>query len=198
LLEAAARKTGMPELELNVLTNDRDADDDPLTITSVATPGHGTATISGGGRTIIYHADAEAVANDAFLYTISDGEGGTATARVAIRKNPVGRYAGNITSDANATTGDPGTLSGSLALQVSRHRLVAGRVTLLGRTFTFSGQFNEVNQLGKVLLYNPRNGSRVSLQMTLHPLADGYTVDARIMKDWKWFSASCSLAPLTN
>jgi hypothetical protein len=197
-IEAAARKTGVPELELRVLANDADADGDPLTITAVTAPAFGTATIARGGQTIVYQAASASVANDSFLYTISDSYGGTATARVAIRRNPDGRYSGDIISDANATTGDPGTLSGTLALHVSSRRLVAGRVVLLGRAFTFSGRFNEGNQLGKVLFFNPRTAGGVSVQLTLRSLPDGYTVDARIMKDWKWFSAPCTLAPPSN
>ena len=59
----------------NVLVNDSDKDGDPLTITSVSTPGKGTATISGGR--IVYTANASTCggAVDSFTYTISDGNG---------------------------------------------------------------------------------------------------------------------------
>jgi outer membrane protein OmpA-like peptidoglycan-associated protein len=68
---------------LTVLVNDRDADGDTLSITSVSTPGKGTATISGGS--ILYTPAASACGGaDTFTYTISDGKGGTATATVTV------------------------------------------------------------------------------------------------------------------
>ena len=71
----------------NVLANDTDKDGDALTITSVSSPGKGTATISGGK--IVYTANASTCggATDSFTYTISDGKGGTATATVAVTIN---------------------------------------------------------------------------------------------------------------
>ena len=71
----------------NVLVNDSDKDGDALTITSVSTPGKGTATISAGR--IVYTANASTCGGttDSFTYTISDGKGGTATASVAVTIN---------------------------------------------------------------------------------------------------------------
>ena len=71
----------------NVLVNDSDKDGDALTITSVSTPGKGTATISAGR--IVYTANASTCGGttDSFTYTISDGKGGTATATVAVTIN---------------------------------------------------------------------------------------------------------------
>ncbi len=65
-----------------VLGNDSDPDNDPLTITAVSTPAHGTATIGTGG--ILYTPATGYTGSDSFTYTISDGRGGTATATVAV------------------------------------------------------------------------------------------------------------------
>jgi Bacterial Ig domain/OmpA family len=71
-----------------VLTNDTDVDGDPLTITSVSTPGKGTAVIS--GRSIIYTPAAGACSGtDTFTYTITDGKNGTSTATVTVTVDPV-------------------------------------------------------------------------------------------------------------
>ncbi len=65
-----------------VLANDSDPDNDPLSITAVSVPAHGTATIGSGG--ILYTPAAGYTGSDSFSYTISDGRGGSATATVSI------------------------------------------------------------------------------------------------------------------
>ncbi|HET9031658.1 MAG TPA: Ig-like domain-containing protein [Dokdonella sp.] len=71
---------------IDVLANDSDPDNDPLTITAVSSPAHGTAEISAGG--ISYTPMAGYSGADSFTYTISDGRGGTATASVSVTVNP--------------------------------------------------------------------------------------------------------------
>ena len=71
----------------DVLLNDSDKDGDKLTITSVSTPGKGTAVISGGKIVYTPAANACGGATDSFTYSISDGNGGTATATVAVTIN---------------------------------------------------------------------------------------------------------------
>ena len=65
-----------------VLANDSDPDNDPLSISAVSNPAHGTATIGTGG--ILYTPAAGYAGTDSFTYTISDGRGGSATATVTI------------------------------------------------------------------------------------------------------------------
>ncbi|NNE06243.1 MAG: tandem-95 repeat protein, partial [Xanthomonadales bacterium] len=67
---------------LDVLSNDSDPDNDPLTIVSVATPGHGTASIA--NDMISYTPNPGYFGNDVFNYTIEDGFGGQSTAQVSI------------------------------------------------------------------------------------------------------------------
>lgn len=71
---------------VDVLANDSDPEGDPLTITGVSAPAHGTAVITGGG--ISYTPAAGYSGADSFTYTISDGHGGTASASVAVTVNP--------------------------------------------------------------------------------------------------------------
>ena len=68
------------------LANDSDPDLDILAITSVTTPGLGTATIGGGGTTITYAYTAFSTLPDfdSFSYVVSDGRGGTASATVSV------------------------------------------------------------------------------------------------------------------
>ncbi|HEV7490911.1 MAG TPA: Ig-like domain-containing protein, partial [Rhodanobacteraceae bacterium] len=71
--------TGNP---INVLANDSDADGDPLTITAVSSPAHGTASVAGAN--VDYTPAMNYLGEDSFTYTISDGRGGTATATVHV------------------------------------------------------------------------------------------------------------------
>ncbi|HMM66566.1 MAG TPA: Ig-like domain-containing protein [Dokdonella sp.] len=71
-----------PATVIDVLANDSDPDNDPLTITAVSTPSHGTAVAGAGG--ISYTPATGYSGSDSFTYTISDGRGGSATATVNV------------------------------------------------------------------------------------------------------------------
>jgi len=73
---------------ITVLTNDSDPDGDTLTVDDFTQPAHGTAGSNGDG-TLTYAPNADFNGTDSFTYTISDGNGGTATATVNITINPV-------------------------------------------------------------------------------------------------------------
>ena len=71
-----------------VLANDIDADGHPLTVTSVGQPAHGAATVNANG-TITYTPAADYNGADSFSYTISDGNGGSASATVSVNVAPL-------------------------------------------------------------------------------------------------------------
>src|SRR5262245_8229503 len=73
--------------EVDVLANDSDVDGDPLTVTSVGTPAHGTAVIEGDG--VLYTPEPNYNGGDSFTYTISDGHGGSDAASAALTVTPV-------------------------------------------------------------------------------------------------------------
>lgn len=75
-------------ITLDPLANDVDADGDGLTLVSVGTAEHGTVTRNADG-TVTYRPDANFNGLDSFVYQISDGNGGTDTARVNLTVNPV-------------------------------------------------------------------------------------------------------------
>ncbi|HEX3148672.1 MAG TPA: Ig-like domain-containing protein [Gemmataceae bacterium] len=70
-----------------VLANDTDVENDPLTVTGVSQPGHGTATFTSSGVT--YTPAANYFGSDSFTYSISDGHGGSATGTVNVTVNSV-------------------------------------------------------------------------------------------------------------
>ncbi len=69
-------------VDIAVLDNDSDADGDSLSISGVGTPAHGSAAIHGSG--VRYTPAAGFVGGDSFGYTISDGQGGSASALVSV------------------------------------------------------------------------------------------------------------------
>ncbi|HYN84597.1 MAG TPA: cadherin-like domain-containing protein [Pyrinomonadaceae bacterium] len=81
---------------INVLANDGDADGDPLAVVSVTQGAHGSVT--NNGANVSYTPAPDYFGADSFTYTVSDGQGGLATATVDINVANV--------NDAPAATGD--------------------------------------------------------------------------------------------
>lgn len=81
----------------NVLSNDSDADGDSLSVSSVNTSSTLGLVNSNGDGTFTYNPNGQfdaldegETATDSFVYTVSDGEGGTDTATVTVKINGVG------------------------------------------------------------------------------------------------------------
>ena len=85
--DSAVTETDSP-VAINVLANDTDADQDALTVTSVTQGTHGTVAIGADG-TLTYGPSAGFHGTDAFTYTVSDSQGGSATATVSITVNVI-------------------------------------------------------------------------------------------------------------
>lgn len=89
---------------VTVLGNDSDPENDPLTITAVSTPSHGTAATTAGDTKILYTPDSGYVGTDQLTYDVSDGNGGTDTATVDVTVNVPGQL--TLAADtATATSG---------------------------------------------------------------------------------------------
>ena len=67
---------------IGVLANDTDVDGDPLTVESFTLPAHGSLSRTGAGLT--YTPAPNYFGTDSFSYTVSDGNGGTASAGVLL------------------------------------------------------------------------------------------------------------------
>ena len=85
-------------LTFNPTTNDSDPDSQTITLTSVGTPSHGTATIS--GNTVIYTPTTDYVGSDSFTYTITDASGATASTTISFT---ITNSAPNAVNDAYST-----------------------------------------------------------------------------------------------
>jgi hypothetical protein len=81
--DLAFTSTGVPAV-VNVLSNDTDVENDTLTITSVQSPTPNGGTVTFLGPNITHVAMIGFTGPDTFTYTISDGNGGTATGSVTV------------------------------------------------------------------------------------------------------------------
>jgi hypothetical protein len=88
--DSATTDQNLP-VNIDVLANDNDPDDDPITLTEITTsPAQGgTATINTNNQTITYAPKAGFVGTDNFAYSISDGKDGSASATVSVKVNSV-------------------------------------------------------------------------------------------------------------
>ena len=84
-----------------LVANDSDAENDPLTVAALTGAAHGTLGVSGSAFT--YTPDANFAGSEALTYTLSDGNGGTASGDVLLTVTPV--------NDAPVATDDVATLS---------------------------------------------------------------------------------------
>jgi hypothetical protein len=78
-------------LAIAVLANDTDAEGDALTLTTVSTPSHGSASVNPNG-TVTYTPAAAFNGSDSFTYAVSDGQGGSATGTVNVTISSVNEF----------------------------------------------------------------------------------------------------------
>jgi hypothetical protein len=68
---------------ISVLANDQDVDGDTLTVVGVTNPTNGSALVN-ADSSVTYTPNGDFYGNDTFIYTVSDGNGGSADASVAV------------------------------------------------------------------------------------------------------------------
>lgn len=88
-----------------LLANDSDPDGDPISISGVGNAVNGTVTLDSQTNTVIFTPTSGYAGNASFAYTISDGQGGTATAQVSLVVGPAG------TQTLFASNATPGTVT---------------------------------------------------------------------------------------
>lgn len=72
----------IPPVVIDVVANDTDADNDPLTIIAVSQPQHGTAVIA--DNKVVYTPRSDYAGFDQFTYVVADGHGEQATGTVYV------------------------------------------------------------------------------------------------------------------
>ncbi len=156
-------------VEVPVVSNDVDPDGGSLSVSQVSDPAHGTATITGGGRTVTYRSDAGWVGPDEFTYTARDAAGGTSTATVFV----------NVTS-ATANTApvaivDAAQVPGSAT--TVRIEVLTNDSDADGDALTIAGVSAPPNGTavitGRTILYTIRN-ARAGRDTFLYTIRDGF------------------------
>jgi hypothetical protein len=110
--DAAATKEDAP-VSVDVLANDTDPDDDPLTITNLTQPSDGTATVN-PNKTITYTPDPGFYGTDTFTYRAFDGTINSNRAKVSIKVSPINEPP-SANDDADSTNEDTSVLIDVLA-----------------------------------------------------------------------------------
>jgi hypothetical protein len=112
-VDDAATVASGQSVTIDVLDNDVDSDDDPLTVTEVTNPAHGVAAVGAGGANVSYTASAGYVGGDSLTYTVSDPDGATATATVTV--TVTGISANTLKVPATAVALRTSSITGSVA-----------------------------------------------------------------------------------
>jgi hypothetical protein len=101
-----ANTTTAKPVTIAVLANDFDPDGDPITVTGVTKPANGTAVVNGTApnNTVTYTSKTGFTGTDAFTYTVSDGKGGTASARVTVTVSTAPNHPPVAVDDTATTT----------------------------------------------------------------------------------------------
>ncbi len=97
------------EVAIDVLRNDRDPDDDSLTVVAVEDGENGSVAIGPAGG-VVYTPEADFSGRDSFTYTLGDGNGGTATGTVNVLVKPIGDPPAAGDDTAETTADNPVTI----------------------------------------------------------------------------------------
>lgn len=158
---------------IDVLANDTDADGDALTVTETTDGALGTVAPTEDGTAVTYTPNENANGSDSFTYTITDGNGESATANVVVTITPlddspdaiddgfpmpikIGRGAGPVSIGVLANDVDPdqtGTFIITLVTQGS-HGTVAIAADGLSLTYDPAGMTTGID----VFTYRIENG----------------------------------------
>ena len=118
----------MPILVATLLGNDYDPNGDTVSIVSVAGNENGTASLDGQGH-VLFTANAGFIGATTFQYTITDGNGGFATASVNVRVRPPA----SAVDDTGFTLPEDGSLAISSARLLSNDP--GGENNVIGSVF---------------------------------------------------------------
>ncbi len=178
---------------VNALANDSDIDGDTLTIQSVTQGMNGTVTFA--GAIVTYHPGVSFNGQDSFTYTISDGNGGTATATISVivansNDPPVTAGDSVVTNEDtavafNPTSNDVDPNGNPLSL-ASFGQPVHGIATAVGNivTYTPAKDYNGPDAMVYAVSDTTGGMSSGSISITVIPVDDApvangesYTVD---------------------
>jgi YD repeat-containing protein len=135
-------------------SNDSDPENRPLTIVALTAPSHGTAVMANAGTAVTYTAAAGYSGPDNFTYAISDDQGATASALVAVNAVSVdylavgGGGGGGGPWNGGGGGGGGGVLQGSTAMAVGSIAITVGSG---GASGTYPGQSGAASSIGSTI-----------------------------------------------
>ena len=100
--DVAASVSGV-KISINVLANDSDPDGDSLSVSAVGSPSHGVTLVASDSKSVSYTPSADYVGSDLFSYSISDGRGGAASAKVHVTVTSAGKNHDPVAKGASAS-----------------------------------------------------------------------------------------------
>ncbi len=130
--KTTAEDTSLTFPATDLTINDTDADGDTLTVTAVTNGAKGSANLVSGS--ITYTPNLNANGSDSFTYTVSDGQGGTATGIVNVTITAV--------NDAPVTTADSKTTAEDTPLTFPATDLTVNDSDIDGDTLTVTAVTN--------------------------------------------------------
>ncbi len=147
-------------------SNDTDVDGDPLTVTSVSNPNRGSAAINPDG-TVTYTPDANLSGVDMFVYSISDGQGGTWAASVTVTVTAV-NDAPDARNDLPLTNEDT-----AVTINVLSNDIDTDGDTLTITSLTQPAKGTAVLNPDKTITYTPNLNTNGSDSFT-YTISDGH------------------------
>ena len=164
---------------INVLSNDTDADGDPLAIESVTQPTNGIVTDNGADVT--YTPNANFNGTDIFTYTVRDGNGGVDMAAVLVTVNPVNDLP--VSNDDSAVTDEgiavtinvlanDSDVDGDSLIVSGVTQAINGTVTNNGNSVTYSpnGGFTGIDTFAYTTSDAVGGSSTATVTVTVNPV----------------------------
>ena len=111
-------------------TNDSDPENRPLTVVAVTVPSHGAAVIASAGAAVTYTSSSGYSGADSFIYTLSNDQGATSTALVAVNSLSVDYFVvaggGGGSGNVGGGGGAGGVLQGSAPITIGSTSIAVG------------------------------------------------------------------------
>lgn len=179
---------GVRSIEVDVLKNDRDPDGDPLTIEGLGEgTGSGLATVIDtpkGKRLRVATPEADP-AGRLITYRVSDGKGGFAIGRLAVKSPVSGKFTG-LTSGSGST-------GGPLVVTVGKKQSVSASLKLNGRSYSGKGLL-DIDETGDIALKGSKGVPAINLHIDLRRVPDRH-IQAIFLVDGTTYTATCTLPP---
>ena len=177
-----ATATEDTQLVFTVLNNDSDPDGDTLTVATVSA-NNGTVTVNSADQSLNYSPNANFNGSDTINYTISDGNGGTATALVMVTVNGINDAP--VANDDNANVNEDSNINISVlendndvdgdTLTITAATATSGAVTIdngISLTYTPNVNFSGTDTINYTISDGQGASASSSVSVTISAVND--------------------------